>query len=630
MQEPGGFFAELRRRNVIRMAGLYLVAAWLIVQVSGTVLPMFDAPTWLPRSIVVVLAIGFLPAIVFAWVYEITPEGVKRESDVERHESIMPQTGQRMDRAIIVILALALVVFAVDRFVLSPRREAAHDTALRTELAAQSAQPDKGESTHSIPEIETDPSIAVLPLADLSQAHDQAYFSDGISEELLNLLAKVPKLRVIARTSSFSFKGKNTAIPDIARALNVAALLEGSVRRAGDTVRITVELIRAKDGTQLWSENYNRKFDDIFAIQDEIAAKVVEQLKIKLLGAVPTAKPIDPNAYPLILQAQRQADQQSKASREQAERLFRQALDIAPNETRAWVGLARIYVNQMVLAERPSDEAARLVTDAANRALAIEPDNPVALAQLARVASEHDLDLAAAAHYYQRILDKEPGNLHGINGASSLLRNIGRVEQALPLVEYRIAHDPANATAYYNWGNTLADARHWDAAIQAARTALRLSPQFSTAHGNIGTALLIGKHDAVAALKEFEAEPDEATRLQGLALSLHALGRAKEADVALQSLIDKYASDQQELIATAVYAVHGDADGTFAWLDKAVAANDPAITSVLNEPLFDSLHSDPRWLPFLRKVGYAPEQLAKIEFKVTLPDSGGGARATVP
>ncbi len=461
MQKPGGFIGELRRRNVIRMAGLYLVVSWLLVQVSSTILPMFAAPDWLPRSIVVLVAIGFVPALVFAWVYEITPEGVKRESEIEQHESITPQTGRRMDRAIIVVLALAVVVFAVDRFVVAPRREAkavadAVEQARATVPANGSASAaGPGAANASIPEIETDPSIAVLPLTDLSQGHDQAYFSDGISEELLNLLAKVPKLRVIARTSSFSFKGKDTPIPDIARALNVAALLEGSVRKAGDTVRITVELIRATDGTQLWSENYNRKLDDIFKIQDEIAATVVEQLKIKMLGAAPMAKPVDPKAFALILQAQALLDQASTASRVQAERLFRQALDIAPNEARAWAGLARIYVNQMLLAERPSDEAARLVNDAANRALAIEPDNPLALAQLARVASEHDLDLAAAARYYQRILDKEPGNLHGINGAASLLKNIGRTEQALLLMEYRIAHDPANCNGVLQLGKCL-------------------------------------------------------------------------------------------------------------------------------------------------------------------------------
>ena len=601
---------------------LYVGAVSAFGQGLSQFSPAIGLPDWATRWFLVAAAIGFPFWIAFAWFFEFTPEGIKRERDVEPGESITHHTGRKLDFAIIGVLAVAVVLLLTNTFVWHK------GAGLNASGAVSAAGP--GGTNASIPEIETDPSIAVLPLADLSQAHDQAYFSDGISEELLNLLAKVPKLRVIARTSSFSFKGKDTAIPDIARALNVAALLEGSVRKAGDTVRITVELIRAKDGAQLWSENYNRKFDDIFAIQDEIAVKVVEQLKIKLLGAAPTAKPVDPKAFALILQAQELADQQSKASRQQAERLFRQALDIAPNEARAWAALARIYVNQMILAERPSGEATRLVNEAANRALAIEPDNPLALAQLARVASDHDLDLAAAAHYYQRILDKEPGNLHGINGAASLLKNIGRTEQALPLFEYRIAHDPANPTAYYNWGNALLDASHWDAAIEAYRTVLRLSPQFSTARGGIGTALLIGKHDAAAALKEFEAEPDESTRLQGLALSLHALGRAKEADVALQSFVDKYASDQPEFIATAVYAVHGDADGTFAWLDKAVTANDPGTATVLNEPIFDSLHGDPRWLPFLRKVGYAPEQLAKIEFKVTLPDSGASSKATVP
>jgi TolB-like protein/tetratricopeptide (TPR) repeat protein len=612
------FFAELKRRNVIRMAGLYLVGAWLITQVVSTLLPTFDAPTWVSRVIVLVLAIGFVPALVFAWVYEITPEGVKRESEVERHESITPQTGRRIDRAIMVVLALVFVVYAIDRVVLLPRRETAHDAALRSELAAEGAQQEKAAAAQAVPSIENDPSIAVLPMVNMSEDKANEFFSDGISEELLNLLAKVPKLRVIARTSSFSFKGKDTPIPDIARALHVASVLEGSVRKSGDKVRITAQLIRASDGSHLWSDTYDRKLDDIFKVQDEIAAAVVEQLKIKLLGAAPTAKPVDPKVYPLILQAQALLDQQGSTGRTQAIEVYRQVLRTSPNESRAWAGLARAYYNQVIFGEIAVAEGMTLAKDAANKAVAIDPADVRALAILGRIAAEVEGDIAAAARYYQRAFELEPGNLFVVNAAALLLGNIGRLDESLALLEYRVAHDPASATAYNNLGGVQYAARHWDDAIESVRTAIRLSPEFAGAHLLIGSAMLAGKHDAAGALKECEAEPLGLSRDVCMALALHTLGRASEADQTLQAYIDKYGNDQPFNVATA-YAWRGHADAAFEWLDKAAEIHDTNAASALTEPLLETLHGDARWLPYLRKVGYAPEQIAKIDFKVTLP-----------
>src|SRR5437764_13259924 len=203
------FFAELKRRNVIRFAGLYLVGAWLLTQVSGTVLPMFGAPDWLPRSVVILLAIGFLPALIFSWVFELTPEGLKRDEDVRPEESIAPQTARRMNRTIIAVLILALGYFAFDKFVLTPKRDAAERSTLTVDA-------------HS---------LAVLPFVNMSGDAANEYFSDGISEEILNVLARTPELRVAARTSSFSFKGKTQEIPAIARELKMRMVLEGSARK---------------------------------------------------------------------------------------------------------------------------------------------------------------------------------------------------------------------------------------------------------------------------------------------------------------------------------------------------------------------------------------------------------------
>src|SRR5882757_6098051 len=250
------FFAELKRRNVVRMAGLYLVGAWLLVQVAGTVLPMFGAPEWLPRTIVVLLAIGFVPAVIFSWVFELTPQGLKREDDVAPEQSVTPHTGRRMDRMIIVVLVLALGYFAFDKFVFTPRREAAFGS-----------NPVPNESKYVINE----KSIAVLPFENRSHDPDNAYFADGIQDEILTRLAKIADLKVISRTSTQRYKSKPDNLREIAKQLGVSNILEGSVQKAADQVRVSVQLINATTDGHLWAEIYDRKLTDIFKVETDIA-----------------------------------------------------------------------------------------------------------------------------------------------------------------------------------------------------------------------------------------------------------------------------------------------------------------------------------------------------------------------
>ena len=272
----GNFFSELRRRNVVRMAGLYLVGAWLLTQVASTLLPMFGAPEWLPRSVVVLLAIGFVPAVIFSWVFEITPEGIKREEEVMREQSITPHTGQRMDRMIFVIMALALGYFAFDKFVLAPKREAA--------LAAQNTG-----SHPASPPIESkvnSKSIAVLPFENLSSDKENAYFTDGVQDEILTDLARIADLKVISRTSVMQYKtGSQRNLREIAQQLGVAHLLEGSVQRAGNKVRVNAQLIDARNDAHLWAQTYDRDLADVFAIQSEVAKAIADQLEARLSPA---------------------------------------------------------------------------------------------------------------------------------------------------------------------------------------------------------------------------------------------------------------------------------------------------------------------------------------------------------
>ncbi|HZX89239.1 MAG TPA: tetratricopeptide repeat protein, partial [Rudaea sp.] len=453
-------FEELKRRNIFRMVGLYVVGAWLITQVAGTVLPMFGAPDWIGRSIVVLLAIGFVPTMLFSWIYELTPEGLKRESEIDRSASITSVTGRRIDRSITALLILALGYFAIDKFLLAPGRNAREIASAVDQASVASAAKGTTSSASttstavvaagttgapSIPSIEQDPSIAVLPLQDLSQARDQEYFSDGITEELLDLLAKVPKLRVIARTSSFSYKGKDTPIAEIARALHVAAVLEGSVRKSGQKVRITVQLIRASDSSHLWSETYDRTLDDIFKVQDEIAAAVVDKLRISLLGAVPTAKPVDPRIYPLILQANALIAQNNEAGNKQARILCEQAVAIVPGEVRAWDALALVSLNQVAASEQSIEEGLPHVRAAIERALTLDPDDATAHSLAGRITDVYDRDFVSAAAHYERALSLDPTNSDVLYNAAVFLAGVGKVDAGITVMRYLAAHDPASA-----------------------------------------------------------------------------------------------------------------------------------------------------------------------------------------
>src|SRR5512135_1623002 len=325
-------FAELKRRNVFKAGAAYLALGWVVVQITATLVPALNLPSSLVPIVTWIGVVAFPFVIMFSWIYELTPEGLKRESEVDRSASITHVTSRRLDYITISLLALAIGLFAFDRFV--PRR-------VEPPAASREAQ------TPAVPAAAapaaSDNSIAVLPFVNMSSDKEQEYFSDGISEELLNLLAKIPQLQVTARTSSFAFKGKETGIPEIARTLHVAHVLEGSVRKAGNSVRITAQLSRAGTDTHLWSQTYDRKLDDVFAIQDEIAADVVKQLKVTLLGAAPSVRTTDPQAYALYLQAKELARQNNAEAYKKSDDLYRQVLAIDPNFVPAWIGQADTF-----------------------------------------------------------------------------------------------------------------------------------------------------------------------------------------------------------------------------------------------------------------------------------------------
>jgi len=601
-------FNELKRRNVLRVGAAYVVAAWLLIQVVETILPAFGYGDAAIRIVVIVLTIGFVPSLVFSWAFEITPEGLKREVDVVRDHSLAPLTGKRLDRIIMVMLALALGYFAFDKFVLDPAR----DVEL-VEETAQQARSDAFVRSYG------DKSIAVLPFVNMSDDANNEYFSDGISEELLNLLAKIPELRVTSRSSAFAFKGEKIDIPEVAKKLNVSHVLEGSVRKAGNQVRITAQLIEARSDTHLWSETYDRTLNNIFAIQDEIASAVVEQLRVVLLSEAPIVHETDPEAYALYLQGRHLRHQNTAESLEQAQVLLQQALAIDPNYAPVWVELGSVYPRQVNLGLRPINEGFTRARKAVNQALTIDPEYAPAHASLGWIAMTNDNDLFAAARHLELALQLEPTNPGIIRKAAHLTASLSRLDEAIALNEFVVARDPVSASAHSNLGLYYLFARRWDEAIVSYSTSLTLSPGYSGAQSAIGVALLF-KGELQAALEAMQLD-DSVFGMVGLALVYHALGQANESDAALAELIEKHEQGWTYNIAY-VLAYRGEADRAFEWLDKAVENKDGGLSEILGERLFDNIRDDPRWLPFLESIGKSPEQLAAIEFKVTLPESG--------
>ena len=460
--------------------------------------------------------------------------------------------------------------------------------------------------------------IAVLPFVNMSDDASNEYFSDGVSEELLNLLAKIPGLRVTSRTSAFSFKGADLEIPEIAERLNVAHILEGSVRMAGDEVRITAQLIDARSDTHMWSDTWDRTLDDIFAIQDEIAAEVVAQLKITLLSAAPTVEETDPEAYALFLQARQLSRQGTAEGYERSVALLQQSLEIDPGYAAAWVELARSYSRQASLGLAPIDEGFRAAREAANRALAIEPEHAEVHAELGNIAMLCDYDLAAAARYYERALELKPTDTEILGNAAVLAMGLGRLDEAIAFQEYVIARDPVNSRGYRRLGHVYIYAGRPDEAIMSLRSELTLRPGSISTHYALGEALLL-KGEPEAALEAMQQESDEGWRLLGLPMAYHALGQAAESDAALEELIEKHEQDMAYNIAQ-VLAFRGETDRTFEWLYKAVQYGDPGLTEIPLDIHFANIHDDPRWIPFLESIGKSPEQLAAIEFEVTLPE----------
>jgi len=601
------FLNELKRRNVLRVGAAYIVGSWLLIQVAETIFPLFgfgDAPA---RLVVIVLFIGFIPSLIFAWAFEFTPEGLKKEADVDHDDSMARVTTRRLDLAILVVLLLALGYFAFDKFVLDPARDQSKVKAARQE-----------GRTEALVESYGDKSIAVLPFVDMSADKDQEYMSDGIAEELLNLLARIPELRVISRSSAFSYKGKDIKLAKVAEELNVAHILEGSVRKAGNQVRITVQLVEARSDTNLWSQTYDRILDDIFVIQDEIAAAVVDGLKVTLLGAMPEQRETDPEVYALYLQGRYFTNIKSEENFEKALKVLNQAVAIDPDYAPAWVATSIVYGEQLKYGFLPAEQAFTLSMAAIEKALEIDPNMADAWASLAYLKRGRS-DWAGAKVAIDKALELEPNNSMVIGAAATLAGTFGQLDKSIELFERNVRLNPLSLGGIRALAIRYVCAGRDDEALETLNRILVIHPGFPWIHHILAEAYLL-KGDAETALIESNKEPPNRNSAFLKARIFSTLGREAEAQALIRQLLEGPA-DLAPLPMARTYAWRGENDLAFEWLEKMSRQNNPNYTLFLIEPWFRNLVNDPRYALYLEKIGLLEA------WKTMPPEYGGPAKA---
>jgi len=492
----------------------------------------------------------------------------------------------------------------------------------RPESVFQVCHPDLPQSfpplrSQAAPPSRDMPSIAVLPFVNMSRDEENEYFADGLSEELLNVLAKIRGLRVASRTSAFSFKGTNVDIPTVAQKLNVATVLEGSVRKSGKRVRITAQLIEVSSDSHLWSDTYDRELDDIFAVQDDIAQSVVKELRTALMGAPPeaaasvaadvrqatTGRGENPAAFQLYLQGKFFGERTTQADTDKAIGLFKQALAIEPNFALAWAGLSRVYQTQAGFGFAPIREGYENAREAAQRALALAPDSAEGYIELGHIQEANDWDWPAAQASFQRALELAPGDAHALRSAAGLMRILGRLDEALELISKAIALDPLSARTHRQAAMNYLMAERLDDAAASFQLALDLNPSGGLHHAFLAiTRLLQERPDEGLILAQSESH--DVFRNVAFAMIHHTLGHPVESEAALQALIDGFGWTAAYQVAE-VYAYRNEVEKAFEWLERAYAQRDPGVVYTSTDKLLRPLHGDARWQPFLQRLHLA-------------------------
>ena len=619
-----GILAELQRRNVIRMAVAYLVFAWVVMQVLSVVAPILELPAWAPRMVLLLLAVGFVGVVVFSWIYELTPEGIKRESEVDRTQSITGHTARKLDIAVIALLALSIGLFVYDR--VAPRADLASGTAGSEKGPAEkgpeaiSASDGATRSSATRAEIASGPfsakgdsdpskSVAVLPFVNMSSDPEQTYFSDGISEELLNALVKLPGLKVAGRTSSFAFRDKTDDLRAIGKALNVNHILEGSVRKQGMRVRITAQLIQAEDGFHLWSETYDREVTDIFALQDEITGQIVKALEVELGQAPAPAARASADAYALYLRARQQMAQRGVASLGEARKLFEQSVALDPGFAPAHAGLARaselewtytLFLGREVQALGTTADVVRRVRAAADAALALDPRNAEAWSTLGHLTTNAEGDWVAAGEAHDRALALSPNDAEVLNFAGDY-QFWAQDPRAFETESRALALDPLLAVNHHDLSLVMLARGDYQAVLDISGKAEALG--FYARSPDLRAVALI---PALVALRRFDEARAQADRMERDAkrpLALATVGRiqiaAAEGDAAtvdaqVAQLLAYARTGTASAAVTAIGLIRaGRLADAATWVDRSLDLGDRILLSDPNFVLLPENLADP-------------------------------------
>lgn len=615
--ERPGFFEELQRRHVWRVAVAYAIAAWLLVQVATQVFPFFNIPDWTVRLVVVLLAIGFPVAVAFAWVYELTPEGIRRTASADapgaRPEHETRQIGRKLNAVIIAVLVLAVALLLANQF-LWHRGMRGTSVAASSVAAAQPPQSSAAPASNALAGASPLPaaavaipekSVAVLPFANEGE-QSQQFFSDGLSEDLITALSQFAGLKVISRNSAFQFRDSKDSSRRIGTLLGVAHLLEGSVQRAGDEVRITATLVNASDGMVLWTRRYDKPYKDLFALQDDITRSVAAALKTKLLtttgAVVQSDRPPGGNlaAYAAYQRGIAYNALGTEAGFHHAVDAFNDAIHRDPHYAAAYAQLSIVWLNLLATGvER--EPAIAGINKAAETALKLDPDSSLAHLASSMSLATVDLHWTAAEVQAQRALQLSPNDAQAQFLLGTTLATLGQAQRAIALIRRALASDPRH-DGWYRWLSVYLAARGMlDEARRAVDTAVALQPGADFNHQQLAVVEIL-RGDARGALAAAQREPAGVWHDIGVTMALQIGSDRAAADAALKALASKHGDIAPFQIAEA-YALRRDPDAVFQWLDRAWKERDPGIAYLLFDPFILRYRDDPRFAAFCKRVG---------------------------
>ena len=582
------FFAELKRRHVFRVAAVYGIVAFAVMQAADFLVPALLLPETVASGIALVAILGFPIALVLAWAFEVTPDGMKRANpaaSAELQAIVAQPISSRLSAGWLALAGTALLVGGVWWVF----RDAGHTG---------------GEIADSV----SARSIAVLPFVNMSGDPENEYFSDGLAEELINVLTKIEGLKVAARTSAFSFKGKNTDAREIGEALGVGNLLEGSVRKSGDQVRITAQLIQTSDGFHLWSETYDRQLDDIFAIQDEIAEAIAAEMQLTLgTETRPTAdrRPTDDlAAYDLFLLGRHNWVTRSESGLIAARRYIEQAIERDSTFARAWAGLAGVYNALPWWTDFPKDEAVAKGKAAALRAIELDPQSSEAYAVLATTMYEFDWEWAEAEIHFKRALALDPDYNAANLWYCQFLFYTGRTDEALGYCEHGLAFDPLSLLANFANATLYAYRGQFDEAFAFYEQAEEIEPAANVLIEHAGMLALIGRYSDAAEVYERWAEVEGLQRpelAREIVAGMADEDRRQAALEALEKLQADTPVDPFNWIAPLVRL--GETERAVALVERIYEERNPSLLTIGTDPRFDPLRRDPRFIRIIEEMG---------------------------